>query len=331
MKISGLYVYPVKSLRGTALSEALATRHGFRYDRIFMLLKVIPGGCENMAVSSFPEMVLFLTDISYPEDDDKSGGTLSVRYKTPGSADTEPKDILRIPLHPDTQDLEMFEVHMHDSPTKAFKMPSQYSSWFSSRFGYEVVFAYLGGNLRDVLWEEMKPAKGNSWLSTLSSSILGGSNSREQITFADCSPYLIVSKTSLGDVSSRLPDGEEMDMTKFRPNIVLDGAEKAWEEDFWGKVKVNNVEFTLAHNCVRCKSINVDYNTGQPGTGESGSVLKKLQKDRRVDTGARWSPVFGRYSFLNSKNGNVVLRVGDEVSVTQLNPERTVWSWKGLG
>ncbi|KAF2195454.1 hypothetical protein K469DRAFT_699048 [Zopfia rhizophila CBS 207.26] len=326
MKISEIYVYPIKSLRGTSLSAAIATRHGFQYDRKFMLLKVHPDGFKNMAVSHFPEMTLFLTHIDYPEDDDRGIGSITVKFTAPGSTDTK---TLTIPLLPNTQRLETIEINMHNSPTDAFKMPAEYNEWFSSCFGYEVLLVYLGDNLRDVLFQDLKPSKGSSWLSAISSNIplLGASNPEsKQITFADCAAYLIVSNTSLKDVSSRLSDGIEMDVTKFRPNIVIEGAESPWEEDFWGKIRINNAEFTLAHNCIRCKSINIDFKTGKQPTDKAGNVLKKLQADRRVDRGAKWSPVFGRYSYLDPRNGDRPLKVGDEVTVIRLNPERTVWS-----
>ncbi|KAF2268485.1 hypothetical protein CC78DRAFT_575962 [Lojkania enalia] len=329
MKISEIYVYPIKSLRPAQLSEAVATKHGFANDRRFMLLKAMPEGYKNMAVCHFPEMTLFLTKIVFPEQDEGEKGSVVVEFRAPGHTESK---MLKIPLQPDTTNLELFEVSIHRSTTQAFKMPAEYSLWFSECFGYDVILAYLGDNLRSVLFEDMKPAKGNSWLSTISNTILGSAGPEEaRITFADCAPYLLASKTSLVDVSSRLPEGEEMDVTKFRPNIVIEGAEEAWEEDYWGKIEIDGAELTLAHNCIRCKSINIDYTTGLPGTGESGSVLKKLQKDRRVDKGAKWSAVFGRYSFWNSKNRDTTFRVGDEVTVTQRNPERTTWSWKGLG
>ena len=119
---------------------------------------------------------------------------------------------------------------------------------------------------------------------------------------------------------------EPMDMTKFRPNIVLSGAEKAYEEDYWANVNVNGIDIQLAHNCVRCASLNVDYKTGKPGKGESGKVLAKLQKDRRVDAGHKWSPVFGRYCFWKSREPSKMLSVGDEVRVTRVNKERTKFS-----
>lgn len=283
-----------------------------------MLLQVTSNGYKNMAVSNYPEMTQFLTAIDF---DCKTNGIITVNFRAFGNE--EDHQSIKIPLIPNTDKLEPFNVNMHDSPTKAFKMPDEYSSWFSRCFGYQVVLVYLGQNRRDVLFQDMVPKKSSSWLSRI---ISGIASSDYRITFADCAPYLIVSETSLADVSSRLPSGEEMDITKFRPNIVLEGAETAWEEDYWRKIKVGTAEIIMMHNCVRCKSINIDYETGKPGTGPSGEVLKKLQKDRRVDVGAKWSPVFGRYSFWNPRSSEQVINVGDEVVVTEVNRDRTVFS-----
>ena len=86
-------------------------------------------------------------------------------------------------------------------------------------------------------------------------------------------------------------------------------------------------------------------------------MLKKLMKDRRVDPGMKWSPVFGRYAFVGEsvsvsvsegevwkqegKEGQegaeawrrekeeqeMWISVGDEVQVTRRNEERTVMDW----
>lgn len=150
----------------------------------------------------------------------------------------------------------------------------------------------------------------------------------DRITFADCAPYLIISETSVQNVSSRLPPETEMDETKFRPNIVISGAPEAFEEDFWTEIVIgagstSQVRLLLTGNCVRCQSLNVDYKTGKMGIGEEGTVLKKLMKDRRVDRGARFSPVFGRYSFLGRGFDGVGVKVGDEVEVVARGEERS--------
>jgi hypothetical protein len=48
-----------------------------------------------------------------------------------------------------------------------------------------------------------------------------------------------------------------------------------------------------------------------------------MQRDRRVDPGMKYSPVFGRYCFLTEEDGESVVRVGDEVVVRRVNEERT--------
>lgn len=45
--------------------------------------------------------------------------------------------------------------------------------------------------------------------------------------------------------------------------------------------------------------------------------------DRRVDTGAKYSPVFGKYAFLKDEQANMVLSVGDQVTVNKRADERT--------
>lgn len=148
----------------------------------------------------------------------------------------------------------------------------------------------------------------------------------DRISFADCAPYLVISETSVDNVSARLPDGVEMDRTKFRPNIVVSGAETAFEEDFWTELGIGSTRARLlvTGNCVRCMSLNVDYETGKIGTGTSGNVFKSLMGDRRVDPGAKYSPVFGRYSFLDRVAAGEPIRVGDKVEVLSRGKERTV-------
>lgn len=116
-----------------------------------------------------------------------------------------------------------------------------------------------------------------------------------------------------------------MDVTKF-PNIVISGAEEAYEEDFWGEITVQtDVNLILTANCGRCVSINVDYDTGAPGSGEAGTMLKKLMKDRRVDKGNKYSPVFGRYGFIDKGADGLHIEVGDDVVVSRRNKERTTF------
>jgi len=338
MKVTQLWVYPIKSLQPTAVDKAVVTRTGFLYDRRFMLLKDEGPKSEksenpqlkNMAVAHFPEMTLFHTSIRFPEGDED--GEITVTYSPPDAK----QKILTIPLQPDTSSLTPLDINMHGSQTTAYRMGSKYDQWFSECFGYQVVFAFVGQNLRPVLFEKplntqkIKP----SWFSSVTSYIpsFGATEENEdrRIAFQDCAAYLVVTEESLQDISARLPEGEEMDITKFRPNIVLSGADAAWDEDFWAEIQTTSkIRIQLQHNCIRCRSINIDFSTGKPGTGEAGQMLKLMQKDRRVDTLKKYSPVFGRYGFLAGKNGGEV-EVGDVVEVSKRNDKRTGFDWPGL-
>lgn len=308
-----------------------------------MLLKVkneSADDLQNMHVTYFPELTLFLTNVVLPSEEGDSSGSIRVTYKPPTcSGSGQIPETLEIPLKPDVQRLWEVDIVMHQSPTKAYDMGDEYNDWFSDCLGYKVILAYLGENRRQVLGslspnaaarKQQNTNGGGGWLSMVKNSIPlfgSGEDDDDRITFADCAPFLVVSETSLHNVSTRLPEGEEMDITKFRPNIVVSGSLEEFEEDFWGELMIGkeNVKVLLTANCARCQSINIDFATGKPGTGESGKVLKKLMKDRRVDKGVKYSPVFGRYGFPDKASNGMRLRVGDEVEVSKRLNERTTF------
>ncbi|KAF5013230.1 hypothetical protein FDECE_744 [Fusarium decemcellulare] len=337
MKISQLYIYPVKSLREVRVNEAEIAKHGFAYDRRFMLLKIIeddnsPSGqkLQNMHIPKFPELSRFLIDVRLPEDE-QDEGEFTINWSKPGSDQVKS---LIVPLSPDITALEPIDVDMHSSPTKAYNMGSKYNSWFSSCLGYDVMFSYIGPHQRKVLMSTtpIRPPKPAGWLSSITNYFLGDGMPVEYIAFADGAHFLVCSEVSLKDVSSRLSDGEEMDITKFRPSIVVADADKAWDEDFWHEIQIGDIKIVLAQNCGRCKSINIDYATGAPGKGQMGMIMAKLSKDRRVDKGNKWHPVFGRYGFLAPGSPGIErhLAVGDEVVVTKRGTEHTKFDWPGV-
>jgi uncharacterized protein YcbX len=226
-------------------------------------------------------------------------------------------------------------VNMHFSPTTGYDMGAKYSKWFSDRFGFKVILVHWGGNPRPVLGNlPGKPAnqgpKSKNGITKIISSIPIISSCLEEdddgvIAFNDCAPYLVINEASVMDVTKRLPEDVEMDLTKFRANIVVKGSDPAYAEDFWGELTLGDegAKVILTGNCGRCASLNVDYNTGKSGTGRDGKVLKLLQKDRRVDLGMKYSPIFGRYGFASKGSEGTVLRVGDRVVLSEKNEERT--------
>jgi uncharacterized protein YcbX len=302
-----------------------------------MLLRASDG--MNMHVSKFPEMCLFTTDLVFPDPNMPDSGKVIVTFNPPadssdGSA-TEPRT-LEVPLLLTHAHLATVDINMHSSPIRGYNMGSPYNSWFSDRLGYDVILVDSGGNRREVLGNVPPNAasKNSPWVTT-KGSWLSNTVSRfpfvqsnpgvdEGLMFADCAPFLVVTEKSWQNAQARLGENETLDITKFRPNIVIAGSEEDFEEDYWAELAIGDqLKIVLTANCARCASINVDYATGKFGTAESGKILKKLQADRRVDLGAKYNPIFGRYGFLDTMPVGSRLNVGDEVTIVKRNTERS--------
>ena len=84
-----------------------------------------------------------------------------------------------------------------------------------------------------------------------------------QTAFADGYPFLILSQESLSDLNKRL--SSPVAMRNFRPNIVIKGCKKPYEEDTWKQIRIgpdhsNDHLFFLVARCTRCVSMYITYN-----------------------------------------------------------------------
>ena len=312
-----IYIYPVKSLRGISLPTANLCAQGLGYDRRYILLKIHPNGkYTSMFIGLQPEMALFHCKLSTPD-------TFTVEYHTPSPPVALPtasqQTILEMPLEPDATKLQKISIALHTAPDyPAYRMPDHINTWFSECFGYECIMAYLGDSLGVRMGDEREKA----WMPKIKSIL---PKQVDQVSFSDGAALLVASESSMEDLHPRLPDGEKAVLEKFRPNIVVEGEGKPWDEDYWAELTLPRIggKVVLTSNCARCTSINVDLEKGRMGEGESGKLLKKLMKDRRIDPGKRWEPIFGRYGF-PTKGGEI--RVGDEILLSKRNAEHTVFS-----
>lgn len=121
------------------------------------------------------------------------------------------------------------------------------------------------------------------------------------IRFHDQQPLLVISKASLKDLESRAK--QTLSMSRFRPNIVVDGA-TAFAEDGWPKFTLGSVEFKPLKACTRCKITQV-----HPLTGEVGEEpLKTLLTYRKGEKGVAFGYYYGHLN-----NGKI--HVGQELKL----------------
>ena len=122
--------------------------------------------------------------------------------------------------------------------------------------------------------------------------------------FADGFPFLLTTEASLKDLNGRLATA--VPMKRFRPNIVIAGAE-AFAEDRWQSIRIGNITFRVAKPCSRCVMTTVDTEKGiKTGT----DPLKTLSEYRRTENGV----IFGQ-NLIHNRQG--MIKVGDKVTVIQ--------------
>jgi uncharacterized protein YcbX/ferredoxin-NADP reductase len=131
-----------------------------------------------------------------------------------------------------------------------------------------------------------------------------GLGSGGTVSFADTAPLLLTNTASLADMNRFLET--EAEMQRFRPNLVVSGAEP-YAEDGWGVVRIGGIEFEVAGACDRCVMITLDPRTGEGRPDHEPLAL--LGRQRRGEDGKAY---FGQFLIPRSLGR---LTVGDPVEV----------------
>ncbi|TKS87165.1 Mitochondrial amidoxime-reducing component 1 [Collichthys lucidus] len=94
----------------------------------------------------------------------------------------------------------------------------------------------------------------------------------EQVVYADVGPVMLLSESSVKDLSSRLD--EDVTVERFRPNIIISGCD-AFEEDSWDEIQIGSVRLQRVMSCGRCIFTTVDPKTGIISRKEPLETLKR--------------------------------------------------------
>ncbi len=77
----------------------------------------------------------------------------------------------------------------------------------------------------------------------------------DNFSLADGFPILVTNQASLDDLNSRMT--RALPMSRFRPNLVVEGDLIAWEEDHWSYLKNGTVSLRIVKACARCAVVTV--------------------------------------------------------------------------
>lgn len=122
------------------------------------------------------------------------------------------------------------------------------------------------------------------------------------VSFADGFPVLLASTASLHDLEERA--STPLSMTRFRPNVVVSGAEP-FAEDAWTRLRIADVAMRVAKPCERCVVTTIDPETAERGKEPLRTLAKFRKRGDAVDFAVNLIP---------ESLGE--LAVGDHVEIT---------------
>lgn len=257
MKVTGLRIYPVKSLGGQRADSASVEPQGLAGDRRWCLVDevgevVTARECHDLlrlSAEVVDDETIRLTD----RDD---GADLLV--DTPLGLPAVPVAVSRLPFATPADD--------------------DVNEWISAR---------VGRRLR-LVWQEDPTSR------PLSAS--HGGEPGDVVSMADTGPLLLVSESSLKQLNEwTVPDdpgAETLDMLRFRPNVVIDG-DQPFAEDAWKSVQVGEVTFRTTELCDRCVMTTIDPVSLAKGKEPIRTLARHRRWDGATWFGTRLTPLSG--------------------------------------
>lgn len=130
-----------------------------------------------------------------------------------------------------------------------------------------------------------------------------------RVAFTDAFPFMIIGEASLDELNGRLAEEGHpaVPMERFRPSFTFTGAEP-FAEDRWETVKAGGVVLHLAGGCARCIMTCTD-----PWTGERGDEPLRLLATYRRDPAEPSKVMFGQNAVHAPAPHSQRLRVGDKL------------------
>lgn len=248
--LTGIYVYPVKSARGIAVSEARAVATGFEYDRRWMVVdeqgRFVTQRTEPRLVfveTAFAAGHLVLSAPGHGEVTVPLGVEPGV-----GAAVTVWSDTLY--AREESAETASFFSDLLGAPHKLVRFPSTGERAVPSA-GRRAGDADDQGSRDGLEPGEAGGASGRANRSGQSSQTSSPTGRRVQ--FADAYPFLLISQGSLDLLNEKLAARGEpaIGMERFRPNLVVAGCEPH-AEDTWERLVIGDMRFDVAKPCARC-------------------------------------------------------------------------------
>ncbi len=223
--ISEINIYPIKSLGGISLSEAVVEHRGLQFDRRMMLTDE-----RGMFITqkNYPEMALLKTEIVSDE---------LVVYHLIN------KHSIKVPLNEANYSNNKINVVIWDDECNAIAVSEEADKFFSDMLKINCRLVYMPDEEKRIVDPNKKYV-----------------DDEHIVSFADGYPFLIIGQSSLDDLNRRLET--PLPMNRFRTNFVFTGGEP-FEEDNWEDFLIGDIKFKAVKPCARCVITTTDQQTAE--------------------------------------------------------------------
>lgn len=190
--LRNIYIYPVKSLGGIALTQAEVQQTGLQHDRRWML---VDQEGNFLSQRAFTQMAM-----------------LQVSLANDGLVITHKKESLQpLTISFDTTTGKELTVQIWDDVCKALEVNKIANEWFSTALQINAQLVYMPATTHRLV--DINYAGNN-----------------EVVSFADAYPVMMIGQSSLDDLNNRL--AQPVLTNRFRPNLVFDGGPAFCEDTF---------------------------------------------------------------------------------------------------
>ena len=273
--VTGLFVYPVKAMRGIALDAARLTPEGLEHDRRFM---VVRSNGRFVTQRDLPRLATIETRL---EDN-------GVTLEAAGAG------AVFVPFG--ASDGEALTVRIWGQDCAAVDQGEVVARWLGEALESPEplrLVAMAPGFVRP----QGKPEE------------LGEDT---HTRFADAAPYLVTAQASLDALNAALEAAgrDAVPMNRFRPNVVLDGLDSFAEHGI-ARLAGPGYALRFAHPCQRCLVTTVDQASGRrdPEREPYRSLASLNPMPGRPD-----APAFGQNAVLQA-GARALIGVGDRLTL----------------
>jgi uncharacterized protein YcbX len=281
MHLSGLFLYPVKGLRGFSVDAADVDALGLVGDRRFL---IVNESGEFLTQRTLPRMAQIAAELTATD--------LILRAEGAGAISVSLRAATPAPLR------TVWVWRSKD--LRAEDCGREVSAWLSAFLGLPCHLVRIGEHFHRPVLERRAPLPGESLIE-------GRVLTHDLFNFADGFPFLAIGEASLAHLNDRLVaiGAEPVPMNRFRPNLVIAGS-PAFAEDAWPRVRVGPIVFRSGGPCARCIVTTTDQFTGERDV-EPLRTLAAYRRDAEDSTRVN----FGLNLTHETKSG--ALRIGDRV------------------